>query len=93
MVQGRLGQADHQPVGGSADDGTGVAIPAAVSLAEISGSETYVHADTPVGPLVAQLPGVHRFGLGEALALRVDARDLYVFDAAGRLAAAPAQPG
>jgi hypothetical protein len=31
-----------------------------VELAEISGSDTFVHVDTPIGELVAQLTGVHR---------------------------------
>eukprot|EP01035_Chromulina_nebulosa_P035235 gene35236-47356_t len=36
-----------------------VALTGQVELAEISGSDTYVHAKTPVGELVAQLTGVH----------------------------------
>ena len=34
---------------------------AQVELAEISGSDTFVHVDTPIGELVAQLTGVHAF--------------------------------
>ena len=33
-------------------------------FAEISGSDTFVHAETPVGELVAQLTGVHDFAIG-----------------------------
>ena len=36
-----------------------VALPGTVELAEISGSDTFVHVDTEVGELVAQLTGVH----------------------------------
>ena len=37
-----------------------VALPGKVELAEISGSDTFVHVDTAIGELVAQLTGVHR---------------------------------
>ena len=66
-----------------------VALPGRVELAEISGSDTFVHVHTAVGELVAQLTGVHRFELGAHLTLHLDARQAYVFDAAGRLAVAP----
>ena len=36
-----------------------VALPGKVELAEISGSDTFVHVETPVGEVVAQLTGVH----------------------------------
>ncbi len=68
-----------------------VAIPGRVELAEISGSDTFVHVDTAVGGLVAQLPGVHAFGLGETITLYLDPAQVYVFDANGDLLAAPAQ--
>jgi hypothetical protein len=45
-----------------------------VELAEISGSDTFVHVDTPVGELVAQLTGVHRFELGTSITLYFNAR-------------------
>ena len=42
-----------------------VRIDATVSLAEIAGSDTFVHVHSPVGELVAQLAGVHNLGLGD----------------------------
>jgi len=60
-----------------------------VELAEISGSDTFVHVHTAVGELVAQLTGVHRVELGVPLALYFNASQAYVFDAAGQLAVAP----
>ncbi len=60
-----------------------------VELAEISGSDTYVHVDTPVGELVAQLTGVHQFELGAAITLYLSPTQVYVFDAAGDLLLAP----
>ena len=46
-----------------AEDGD-VSLSAKVELAEISGSDTFVHMETSVGPVVAQFPGVHYFDLG-----------------------------
>lgn len=66
-----------------------VAIAGHVELAEISGSDTFVHVHSAVGPLVAQLTGVHYFELGAALTLHASATQAYVFDAQGRLAIAP----
>jgi glycerol transport system ATP-binding protein len=60
-----------------------------VELAEISGSDTFVHVHTPIGDLVAQLPGVHNFELGALIHLNVDPQQVYVFDAAGALLLAP----
>lgn len=64
-------------------------IPCRVDLAEISGSDTYVHISHSGLPLVAQLTGVHDFALGENCRLYVDPADLYGFDAQGRLLFAP----
>ncbi|CAM4350409.1 sn-glycerol-3-phosphate import ATP-binding protein UgpC [Bordetella tumbae] len=65
-----------------------VALQGTVKLAEISGSDTYVHAETAAGPVVAQLAGVHRYQLEDPLTLYFDPASLYTFDAAGRLLAA-----
>jgi glycerol transport system ATP-binding protein len=70
-----------------------VALPGQVELAEISGSDTFVHVQTPVGELVAQLTGVHRFELGAQVTLYFDSRQVYVFDALGALLVAPARRG
>ena len=66
-----------------------LALAGSVELAEISGSDTYVHVDTAVGELVAQLTGVHQFELGAALTLCLSPAQVYVFDAAGDLLLAP----
>lgn len=60
-----------------------------VELAEISGSDTYVHASSPMGNLVAQVPGVHYFDLGAPVTLHVQADQLYVFGADEALLCAP----
>jgi glycerol transport system ATP-binding protein len=64
-----------------------------VELAEISGSDTFVHAHTSVGDLVAQLTGVHNFDLGAPIHLHVSPAQVYVFDAAGALLLAPERIG
>ncbi len=66
-----------------------VSLPGTVELAEISGSDTFVHAATPVGEVVAQLTGVHQFELGAKVALFLNPAQVYVFDANGDLLVAP----
>jgi len=66
-----------------------VALPGRVELAEISGSDTYVHVGTLVGELVMQLTGVHYFELGAALTVWFSPAQAYLFDAAGDLCVAP----
>ncbi|MEK8053163.1 ABC transporter ATP-binding protein [Ideonella sp. DXS22W] len=67
-----------------------IALPGTVELAEISGSDTFVHADTPAGELVVQLTGVHYFELGARITLYLDPQQVYVFAADGALKRAPA---
>ena len=66
-----------------------IALPGKVELAEISGSDTFVHVHTPIGELVAQLTGVHVFGLGEAVTLYLNPAQAYVFGDDGNLLVAP----
>jgi len=99
LLQGGVTAARQLPRGGDAaitaglragafsvEPGAGrVALTGAVKLAEISGSDTYVHAQTPAGPVVAQLAGVHRYQLEDPLTLYFDPASLYAFDAGGQL--------
>jgi glycerol transport system ATP-binding protein len=66
-----------------------LAVHGLVELAEISGSDTYVHLDSPLGGLVAQLTGVHFFDLGAALTLYFHPSQAYVFGADEMLLLAP----
>jgi glycerol transport system ATP-binding protein len=66
-----------------------IALAGTVELAEISGSDTFVHASTAIGEVVAQLTGVHVFALGERISLHLHPADAYVFDGAGDLLLAP----
>jgi glycerol transport system ATP-binding protein len=66
-----------------------VAFPGQVELAEIAGSDTFVHVHTAIGELVAQLTGVHVFSLGEAITLYLNPAHAYAFGADGKLLVAP----
>ena len=68
-----------------------VELPGTVELAEISGSDTFVHVNTAVGELVAQLTGVQHFALGAQLSLYLHPSQVYVFDPNGDLLVAPAR--
>lgn len=70
-----------------------IALKGQVELAEISGSDTFVHVRSEVGDLVAQLTGVHEFDLGAPLTLYLQASQVHVFDAAGLLTRAPERRG
>jgi glycerol transport system ATP-binding protein len=60
-----------------------------VELAEISGSETFIHLARDDGRFVAQVPGVHNLALNEPCTLYVRTASLYGFDGSGRLLFAP----
>ncbi len=60
-----------------------------VALAEIAGSDTFVHVHTAAGTVVAQLQGVHVFSLGEVCPCFFDPTQLYVFGPDGALRHAP----
>ena len=66
-----------------------VSLPGKVELAEISGSDTFVHIATLAGEMVAQLTGVHYFELGSPITLHLNPSQVHVFDARGDLLLAP----
>jgi glycerol transport system ATP-binding protein len=66
---------------------------AKVELAEISGSDTFLHASTSVGELVTQLTGVHHFELGATVSLYFNPKHVYLFDKDGLLLQAPVRGG
>lgn len=70
-----------------------VALSGTVELAEISGTDTFVHFATLLGELVAQLTGVHHLELGQAVRFYCKPDALYVFDAQGVLLLAPPRAG
>jgi len=62
---------------------------ATVDLAEISGSETFIHAAHSGTSWVVQEEGVHSLALGAAVQVYLDPRHVFVFAEDGRLVAAP----
>lgn len=79
----RAGALDVEPRPGH------IGLSGVVKLAEISGSDTFVHAQTAAGDVVAQLPGVHRYTLDQHVQLYFDPAQTYAFGADGLLLAAP----
>ena len=66
-----------------------VSFDATVELAEISGSETFIHASRGGFSWVVQEEGVHSFSLKQSVRVFLNTRDIFVFDEDGKLAAAP----
>jgi glycerol transport system ATP-binding protein len=68
------------------------AFAATVTVTEITGSESFVHLNRDDSNWVAVLHGVHEFEPGHLLDAVLDPNNVFVFDAAGRLVAAPGAP-
>jgi glycerol transport system ATP-binding protein len=77
----------------SSEHSNDYALHANVDLAEISGSETYVHFHHGGISLVAQLSGVHQLEIGVAATLYFQPEDVFIFDHDGALLFAPSQAG
>jgi glycerol transport system ATP-binding protein len=60
-----------------------------IDLAEISGSETFVHVFHNDEAWTVQQQGIHNYQMGEQTKVYVDAAQLYVFDLDGRLVISP----
>lgn len=65
------------------------AFSAKVIVTEITGSESFVHLERDEHNWVAVLQGVHEFQPGDMLEAVLDPQNIFVFDAADRLVAAP----
>jgi glycerol transport system ATP-binding protein len=65
---------------------------ATVTVTEITGSESFVHLNRDASNWVAVLPGVHEYEPGHLLDAVLDPANVFVFDAADRLVAAPDMP-
>lgn len=62
-----------------------------VELAEINGSETFIHVNHDSSKLVVQEEGIHPHQMGVEVPVYVDPSHFFVFDQAGVLVASPAQ--
>ncbi|MEJ1939182.1 TOBE domain-containing protein, partial [Nostoc sp. NIES-2111] len=70
--------------------GESIALPARVSVSEITGSESFVHLDVGPNRWVALTPGVRRLDPEAEITVWLEPGRLFLFDAGGRLAAADA---
>ncbi len=66
-----------------------ISLPCKLDLAELSGSETYLHLHYGSNTLVSQLPGVHQLAIGSQMQAYVRPQDIFLFDAQGDLLSAP----
>jgi glycerol transport system ATP-binding protein len=64
-------------------------IHARVELAEINGSETFIHFNHADNRLVAQEDGIHPYRIGSEVTLYVNPDCLFIFDLQGNLVASP----
>ena len=64
-------------------------IQARVELAEINGSETFIHISHESTSLVVQDEGIHPHRIGARISVFVNPNHLFVYDQAGRLVASP----
>ncbi|PLX94475.1 MAG: hypothetical protein C0619_02775 [Desulfuromonas sp.] len=62
-----------------------------LDLAEISGSETFVHVLHNAQSWTVQQQGIHNYRMGEKTQVYIDPSRLYVFDLDGHLVASPEQ--
>jgi glycerol transport system ATP-binding protein len=62
-----------------------------VELAEINGSETFIHLHYDNSRLVVQEDGVHPYRMGTEISIYVNPSSFFVFDEAGVLVASPAR--
>ena len=63
---------------------TSVELPGRVTLAEISGSESFVHVETELGTLVCVERGVSSRQPEQSVVLHIDATRMFVFDRQGQ---------
>lgn len=80
-------RANHLALHATASDDA--AVDAEVELAELSGSETFIHVAHHGVSWVVQEEGVHSVQLGEKLRVYFNPRHLFAFDRNGRLVASP----
>ena len=60
-----------------------------VELAEINGSETFIHIQYDDSRLVVQEDGVHHYRIGSEISIYVSPRRFFVYDTNGNLVASP----
>ena len=71
------------------EDPGDIAIAGTVELAEINGSETFIHIHHGKSAFVVQQDGIHPFSMGHEITVFINPRHLFVYDAQGNLVSAP----
>lgn len=84
-------RASHVGLVPHADDD--LELPVKVELAEISGSETFLHVKNPHFDLVLHLSGVHEYSFDKEIKIYFPTHKLYAFDTTGQLVHAPQRVG
>jgi glycerol transport system ATP-binding protein len=84
-------RASHVGLVPHADDD--LELPVKVELAEISGSETFLHVKNPHFDLVLHLSGVHEYNVDKDIKIYFPTHKLYAFDTQGQLVHAPHRVG
>lgn len=84
-------RASHVGLVPHADDD--LELPVKVELAEISGSETFLHVKNPHFDLVLHLSGVHEYNVDKNIKIYFPTHKLYAFDPQGQLVHAPHRVG
>lgn len=64
-----------------------------VDIAEISGSETYLHVRNDLFKLVLHLTGIHDFDVDQTIKVYFPTHKIYAFDRSGGVVHIPARPG
>ena len=73
----------------AANGGGTVAMRGSVAVSEITGSESFIHIDTPAGRWIALAPGVQNAPPGQAIEVYLDPARFFVFAGDGSLVRAP----
>lgn len=77
------GEHDGHAQSGTVADGARFRLRASVSVAEITGSETYLHMEMGTTALIALLPGIRALEPGAAVDVLVDPSEILLFDSTG----------
>ncbi len=73
----------------SSANGASIAMRGTVAVSEITGSESFIHIDTPAGRWIALTPGVHDSQQGRPIEVYLDPARFFVFASDGSLVRAP----
>ena len=73
----------------AATGGQTIAMRGTVAVSEITGSESFIHVDTPDGRWIALTPGVHDSQPGQPIEVFLDPARFFVFASDGSLVRAP----